>query len=61
MKTTEDEPIERIRRTRHEISAQHGHDPRRLVEYYVEPQKAHEQRLIDTAAPTHELMGEAGE
>ena len=51
MKTTEDEPIERIRRTRHEISAQHGHDPRRLVEYYMELQKAHEQQLIDTAAP----------
>jgi hypothetical protein len=51
MKKTEDDPIESIRRIRHEISEEHGHDPRRLVEYYMELQKTHEQRLIETAAP----------
>jgi len=52
MKQTDDEPIESIRRTRHEISEEHGHDPRRLVKYYMELQRAHEQRLIATVAPT---------
>lgn len=32
-----DDPIiDRIRQIRHEISAEHGHDPARLVEHYME-------------------------
>jgi hypothetical protein len=45
MKETED-PIDRIRRTRHEISARFDHDPRKLVEHYVELQKRHSDRLM---------------
>jgi hypothetical protein len=35
---TED-PIDRLRRVRHEISAKCDHDPRKLVEHYMELQK----------------------
>lgn len=49
MKQAED-PIDRIRRTRHEISARFDHDPRKLVEHYVELQKRHSDRLIASPA-----------
>lgn len=39
-------PIERVRRARHEISAKFDHDPRKLVEHYMELQKRHADRLI---------------
>ena len=51
MKTTEEGPLERIRRVRHEISAEHDHDPRRLVEYLMKLQEAHKERLIDAVPP----------
>jgi len=38
MTKSEEGPLERIRRVRHEISEEFGHDPRRLVEYYIELQ-----------------------
>ena len=41
-----EDPIDRIRRTRHEISKKFDHDPRKLVEYYMERQKRHADRLI---------------
>lgn len=47
----DDDTLSWNRRIRHEISEEHGHDPRRLVEYYMELQKTHEERLIETAAP----------
>jgi len=34
-----DPTVDRIRQIRHEISVKFGHDPRRLVEYYMEQQK----------------------
>jgi hypothetical protein len=39
-RTTHPEPvIDEVRAIRHRISARHGHDPRRLVEYYLERQQ----------------------
>jgi hypothetical protein len=37
-KDTED-PIDQVRHVRHEISAKCDHDPRKLVEHYMELQK----------------------
>ncbi len=42
-----DPVIDEIRQVRHRISEQCGHDPARLVAYYMELQKKYEGRLID--------------
>ena len=47
-----EDPIERIRRVRHEISAQCDHDPHKLVEHYIELQKQHADRLIRSPTPS---------
>ena len=44
----EDIAIERIREVRHKISAEFGHDPKRLVDHYVELQKQYIDRLERT-------------
>lgn len=44
-------PIDQIRRVRHEISEKFDHDPRKLVEHYMELQKRHEERLITSPGP----------
>lgn len=41
-----EEEIARIREVRHQISEQFGHDPYRLVAYYMELQKEHPEKLI---------------
>ena len=46
MKIEDDPTIERIRRARHEISEQNGHDSHRLVEYYIELHKKYAARLL---------------
>lgn len=51
MKMAKEGPLERIRRVRHEISAEHGHDPRRLIEHYMKLQESHSDRLVETVAP----------
>lgn len=39
MKIESDDPIvDEVRQARHEISAEHGHDTRRLVEHYIRMQ-----------------------
>lgn len=48
-----EEEIARIREVRHQISEEFGHDPYRLVAYYMERQKEHAGKLIQ--AP--EVMG----
>jgi hypothetical protein len=50
-----DEEIARIREVRHRISEQFGHDPYRLVAYYMELQKEHPEKLIP--APDSEVAG----
>ena len=41
-----DPVIDEIRQVRHQISEEYGHDPARLVAYYLELQKQHADRLI---------------
>jgi hypothetical protein len=50
-----DEEIARIREVRHRISEEFGHDPYRLVAYYMELQKEHPEKLIP--APDSEIAG----
>ena len=38
----EDPAIQRVRAARQKISAEHGHDPNRVVAYYMERQQARE-------------------
>lgn len=42
-----DSVIEQIRETRHQISAEHTHDPEKLVAYYIELQKRYRDRLVE--------------
>ena len=49
-----DEEIDRIREVRHRISEQFGHDPYRLVAYYMELQKEHPEKLVP--APDSEIV-----
>lgn len=48
----DEDPIAQIRRVRHEISAKCDHDPRKLVEHYMELQKRHADRLITSPSPS---------
>ncbi len=41
-----DPTLAKIRAARHRISERCGHDPRRLVEYYLQVQEAYRDRLI---------------
>ena len=41
--------LEEVRRVRHEISAEVGHDPKRLQEYYSKIQKSVRSRTINLA------------
>jgi hypothetical protein len=40
--------IDELRAVRMRISARFGHDPKKLVERYIELQKRHSERLIDS-------------
>ncbi len=51
-----DPVIDEIRKVRHEISAEYDHDPRKLVQHYIELQKAYKDRLIQP----HKRPREAG-
>ena len=41
-----EDDLARIRRVRHQISEQFGHDAHRLVAYLMELQKEHPERLV---------------
>ena len=41
--------LEQIRAARHRISERFDHDPRKLVEYYIELQQEYEDRLVGAA------------
>jgi hypothetical protein len=47
MKAKDDPTITRIRETRHQISEECGHDPRRIVEYYGRLQRKYQDRIIN--------------
>jgi hypothetical protein len=42
----DDATIARIRETRHGISEKCEHDPRKVIEYYLELQKKYQDRLL---------------
>ncbi len=42
-----DPTITQIRKTRHQISERFNHDPKKMVEYYIELQKKYKDRLLD--------------
>ena len=46
MKSSDDPTITRVRAARHRISEQCGHDPRQVVEYYLELQKKYRSCLL---------------
>jgi len=50
-----EEEIARIREVRHQISEEFGHDPYRMVAYYMELQKEHPEKLV--RAPHSEVAG----
>lgn len=39
--------LDEIRRVRHEMSAEIGHDPRRIVDYYAELSAKYSDRLVN--------------
>jgi len=45
-----DVAIDEIRETRHRISARHGHDTKKLLDYYRELEKKHQHRVLAEAA-----------
>ena len=47
-KADNDPVIDEIREVRHRISERFGHDPAKLVAYYMELQKQYKDRLLDT-------------
>ncbi len=47
----DDEEITRIRAARHEISERFGHDPYRLVAYFMELQKEHPEKMVPAPEP----------
>ena len=47
----DDEEIARVRAIRQRISERFGHDPYRLVAYYMERQRQHVDRLVRASEP----------
>jgi hypothetical protein len=43
----DDLAIAHMREVRHRISQQHAHDPKKLVEYYLQLQEKHKDRLLE--------------
>ena len=63
-KDVPDPVIDEVRAVRRRISAQFGHDPRKLVEHYMELQQRHNDRLIERpkgAAGTDESAADPSE
>jgi hypothetical protein len=49
-----DKTIEEIRRVRKEISAEFDHDPKKLIEHYIELQEQYKERLVKKQAAKKE-------
>ena len=52
-----EEEIAQIREVRHRISEEFGHDPYRMVAYYMELQKEHPEKLV--RAPHSEVVSKS--
>jgi hypothetical protein len=50
-KTKADPAIDEIREIRHRISERFGHDPERLVAYYMELQEKYRDRFVGAPPP----------
>lgn len=50
-----EEVIAEVRSARHRISARFGHDPYALVNYYIERQQQHKDRLVRATEPPEKL------
>jgi hypothetical protein len=48
----DDPAIARVREVRHRISHQHAHDPKKLVEYYMQLQAKYQDRLLEQVKHT---------
>src|SRR5438128_5496296 len=46
LRMKDDHVIVRIREVRHKISETHGHDPKRVIDYYIQLQKQYKDRLV---------------
>lgn len=53
----DEEEIARVRAVRHRVSERFGHDPHRLIAYYMELQTDHANQLVQ--APEPEISEEA--
>ena len=53
----DDEEIDRVRAVRQRISERFGHDPYRLIAYYIEQQKEHQDRLVHVPRSEPEANG----
>ena len=58
MSTDKDIAIDRIRKVRHKISADFGHDTQRMIDHYVEYQKKFADRLEPMTKPHYEATNE---
>jgi hypothetical protein len=56
VKAPSDPVIDEIREARARISAEFGHDPKKLIEHYIRLQQEHAERLID--APRDQSRGQ---
>ena len=55
MKIEDDPAIKQIRDVRHKISAQFDHDPKKLVDHYIEFQKQYADRLEPVTKPHFDI------
>jgi hypothetical protein len=53
----DDPTIKAVRDARHRISAEFGHDPRKLVEHYRQLQKRHRDRFVSKPTPQAKTDG----
>lgn len=54
-----DEAIEEIRRVRHEISEEFGHDTQALLDHYRSLEQRYQHRLLKTGSDSRSEKGEA--
>lgn len=52
----EKDALERVRRARHEISKQFNHDPKKLIEYYIELQQLYKDRFVDKVIEDKQIL-----
>lgn len=56
-----DPPIDEVRAVRHRISEECGHDPKQLLERYLELQLRYAERLLRSPAPDATMVPEEGD